>query len=83
MWAGYDVTDVRFELSKDFMSYPMTPQMLKEWLAAWQSGGVSDLTFYEGLQTGELVAETLGFEEEQQRKEDSVPAIGGDDEDRE
>lgn len=74
-WAGLD-GDVRFELNKDYIVASMDAQMFTAWVSAWQSGAISDETFYEGLQSGELVAETLGFDDEQERKGDSAGALG-------
>ncbi len=75
-WVGANHDDVVFELNKDFLPSPMDAQMLTALVAAWQSGAVSDETFFGTLVAGELVPETLTYDDEQDRKANSVPALG-------
>lgn len=75
-WVGADPEQAKIELNKDYLPSPMSPQLLTAWLAQWQSGAISDLTYFEGIQQGELVSEGLTFEEEQERKEISAPSLG-------
>ncbi|AEP08899.1 DUF4055 domain-containing protein [Micavibrio aeruginosavorus] len=74
-WAGLGGKAV-YEMNKDYLPTPMSAQDLTAWVGAWQSGGVSDRTFFEGLKSGEVISEGLTFEEEQDRKADSAPALG-------
>ncbi|PSL23467.1 DUF4055 domain-containing protein [Dyadobacter jiangsuensis] len=74
-WGGAK-GDVRFEINKDFLPMPMDAASLTAWVKAWQSGAVSEETFFEALQAGEVVGETLTFEDEQERKADSPPPLG-------
>jgi hypothetical protein len=74
-WAGL-TGDVRFEINKDFLPMPMDASALTSWVKAWQSGAISEETFFEALQAGEVVGETLTFEDEQDRKADSPPPLG-------
>ena len=75
-WSGANPDEVSIELNKDYLPAPMTAQMLTAWVATWQSGGISDQTFFGGLQSGELIPETLTFDEEQGMKAESAPALG-------
>lgn len=75
-WSGANPEEVAIELNKDYLPAPMSAQMLTAWVATWQSGGISDQTFFNGLQSGELIPETLTFEEEQDLKAESTPALG-------
>lgn len=74
-WAGL-TGDVRFEINKDFLPMPMDASALTAWVKAWQSGAISEETFFEALQAGEVVGETLTFEHEQDRKAESPPPLG-------
>lgn len=67
LWVGANPEEVRFELNKDFLPYPMDAQMLTAWVSAWQSGGFSYETFIGGLQRGELIPETVTAEDEAER----------------
>jgi len=75
-WVGANPEEVAIELNKDYLPAPMSAQMLTAWVSTWQSGGISDFTFFSGLQSGELVPETLTFEDEQDLKAESAPALG-------
>jgi len=77
-WAGLD-TNVTFELNKDYLPMPMDSAMLREWVAAWQSGAISQETFFEALTAGEMVSEGLTFDDEQERKAADGPPPGSED----
>lgn len=74
-WAGYGF-EVVFEMNTDFLPTPMDSAMLRELVGAWQSGAISELTFFEALQEGELIHESVTFEDERERKADSTPPLG-------
>lgn len=62
-WDGID-GQIRFELNKDFYPVPISPDMLRELVGALQSGSISPETFFENMQKGEIVSDTVTFEEE-------------------
>lgn len=74
-WGGI-TGEPRFELNKDYLPAAMDAAMLRELVAAWQSGAISEETFFETLQAGEMVPESLTFEDEKERKADSPPPLG-------
>lgn len=74
-WSGIS-GEVQYELNKHFLPIPMDAATLTAWVAAVQSGKVSDQTFFEALQAGEVVNENLTFEDEQERIANSAPALG-------
>lgn len=73
-WAGI-TGEIRLELNKDFLPQPMDAAMLTAVVKSWQSGAISDQTLFEALKAGEVVGDTLSYEEEQERKSESTPAL--------
>ena len=75
-WAGVESKDISYSLNKDYLPMPMDSSMLTAWVSSWQSGAISEETFFEGLQAGEIVDEGLTFDVEKERKAESGPALG-------
>jgi hypothetical protein len=75
-WGGLDPEKVTFSLNRDFLPMPMDSAMLRELVAAWQSGMLSLETAFGIIQAGEIVPEDLTFEDEQERKESEPPPLG-------
>jgi len=59
-----NVEPATIDLNKDFLPQPMTPQMLKEIVGAWQSGAISYATLFDNLKEGEVIAYDKEQEEE-------------------
>jgi len=78
-WGG-SKEDCSIELNQEFMPPEVSPEELKEWLAAWQVGapGFSDQGFFDLLKDREMVAEDVTLEDEQARIGDTVPARPGE-----
>lgn len=74
-WAGIS-GEVVLELNKDYLPTTMSAQALTAWVGAWQSGAISQETFFEGLKDGEVVNQNLSFEDEEERRAESAPALG-------
>lgn len=74
-WAGVTVTDenVKFEINRDFMPFPMTPQALTALLSAVQSGNMSQEAFFDLMKRGDLHEADLTFEDEQARIDATPP----------
>lgn len=71
--------DVSINLNNDFVPGAMTPQALSAWVAAVQSGSVSQETFFDALKDGEAVNPDLTFADEQDRRTASAgdaPPVG-------
>lgn len=68
-WMGLNADEFSYVLTRDFMPAKMTPQELTAWVSALQTGAVSQQTFFEALQEGEMVGDTLTYEEEEGRRE--------------
>lgn len=66
-WAGLPADDFDYQVNRDFVPAKMTAQELSAWVAAVQSGAVSQETFFEALHDGEMVKDSLTYEEEQDR----------------
>lgn len=78
-WTGTDVlasdTKTWIKLNKDFMNVKASPEEIKILLLAWQAGGISFKTFYEGLQKGEWARAGFTSEEEQKQIQKEEPMI--------
>lgn len=74
-WAGVPDADIKFEINRDFMPFPMTPQSVTALLSAVQSGNLSQEAFFDLMKRGDLHDAELTFEEEQARI-DAAPPIG-------
>jgi len=56
---------VKFELNRDFYPARMAPAELSALVMAWQQGAISDVTLFENLRQGEIIAADTTLEEEQ------------------
>lgn len=76
-WAGITVTNdnIKFEINRDFMPFPMTPQALTALLAIVQSGNMSQEAFFDLMKRGDLHDAELSFDDEQARI-DAAPPVG-------
>lgn len=74
-WAGHASEEIKFEINRDFMPFPLTPQAMTALLATVQSGNMSQEAFFDLLKRGDLHDAELTFEDEQARI-DSAPPIG-------
>lgn len=59
------VVPAEIELNRDFMPQEMTPQMLQQLVASWQSGAISANTLFENLKAGEIIDSKKEFDDEQ------------------
>ncbi len=76
-WSGV-TGPLQVELNQDYLPRPLSPQALNAHVQAWQAGALSGRSLFEALQSGEVLAAGLSYEEEQARKagealEPSVP----------
>ncbi|MFD2633228.1 DUF4055 domain-containing protein [Idiomarina piscisalsi] len=53
-WSGANASDVAFKLNTDFLPKTMSPQLLKELVAAHQAGAMPFDTLWKNLQKGEI-----------------------------
>jgi hypothetical protein len=67
-WAGAG-GKVAFTLNRDYLPIAMSAADLKAHVAAWQAGALSDESLFEALKQGEVIAESITFEEEAARKQ--------------
>lgn len=74
-WAGNGPASIK--LNTDYFPVTMTAQQLTAIVQAWQSGAMSDRTKFENFKRGELIAEDVTFEQEQQEIADRAPALSG------
>lgn len=65
-WAGA-ASEVRFALNRDFLPAGISAQDVTALVSAWQAGAFSAETLFENLKAGEIIADGVGFEEEQER----------------
>jgi hypothetical protein len=72
-WAGI-AGEVQYTLNKDFLPVGMTAQELTALVASWQAGAISEQTLFENLKAGELIADSVTFEDEQERIRSQRPA---------
>lgn len=73
-WAGAS-GEVTVELNRDFFPRPMSPQELSSLVLSWQQGAISPQTLFENLQDGQIIADGVTFEEEQERINNQI--MGG------
>jgi hypothetical protein len=72
-WAGI-AGEVQYILNKDFLPVGMTAQELTALVGSWQAGAISEQTLFENLKAGELIADSVTFEDEQERIRSQRPA---------
>jgi hypothetical protein len=65
-WAGL-TGDVAYTLNNDFVPIRMSAQELTALIGSWQSGAISSQTLFDNLQDGEIIAQGVTFEVEQER----------------
>jgi hypothetical protein len=75
-WAGFGA--VKAKLNTDYYPVSMTPQQLLALVQSWQARAISQETLFENLKQGEIVSETVTFEEEKERIDSQGPALNGD-----
>ena len=63
-WVGVASDQIEINLNRDLYDTKMSPQDLKELVAAWMSGAISRTTLHENLQRGEIVDGSRTVEEE-------------------
>ncbi|WP_321991516.1 DUF4055 domain-containing protein [Marispirochaeta aestuarii] len=68
--------EVSCEINTDYMPTEMTPQELKETVAAWQSGALSSIELFERLKAGEIVRADKSYDEHQAEVESDGPPLG-------
>jgi len=73
-WAGQS-GDIVYQLNRDYNPAMMDAQTLTALVAAVQAGKLSDESFFDLLQRGDVVASELSFENEQARIDASGPAL--------
>jgi hypothetical protein len=71
-WMG--VAPAVIKLNTDFMAAQMSPQMMRELLAAVQAGRISPQTYFENMKRGEIIDSVKSFEDEQAELETVPPA---------
>jgi hypothetical protein len=76
-WAGFDSSEVSYQLNRDFYPAAMTPAMLTAAVVAWQAGapGFSDQGLFNLFRRGELLADAATLEDEQQRIGERGPSF--------
>jgi hypothetical protein len=67
---------VKIDLNRDFTPQAMTPQMLLALFQAVQGGRISQRTFFDNLQRGEIIDADTRFEDEQSEIEESSDETG-------
>ncbi len=75
-WAGAAAGSAEFQLNKDFLPINMDPGMLRELLAAWQSGGISMPVLFDNLKRGELIRDDVTLEDMQEDIDNNIPGGG-------
>lgn len=70
--------EVSVMLNRDYLPTQMSPQLLTSLIQAVQSGKISQKTFFDNLQRGEIIDPDKEFEKEQQEiEEDGGAGLGG------
>jgi hypothetical protein len=73
-WAG-GAGEVSFALNKDFIPTKLTPEQLRELVAAWMNGALSDQELYSELQGGGIIDADKPFEEHEAQVQASAPKV--------
>lgn len=74
-WAGIKTREINVTLNTDFMPVGMTAQQLTALVTAWQSGSISKETLFYNLKRGEVIADDVDYEDEQERMENQEPIL--------
>jgi len=78
-WMGLQ-GDVAVRLNTDFMPTPMDPQMLTALFQLVQGGRISQQTFFENLQRGEIIAADTTFDQDElDRANDALAELDSED----
>lgn len=77
LWAGGN-GEATFLMNADFFPAQMTPAELKELVAAWQTGALSEQELFEKFQKGGVVRDDKEFEEHQTEISTNPPALLAD-----
>jgi hypothetical protein len=65
-WAGIS-GEVSYRLNTDFIPAKMSAQELTALVASWQAGAISGQTLFYNLKEGEVIADAVDYEDEQER----------------
>jgi hypothetical protein len=65
-WAAIS-GEISIKLNHDFVPAGMTSADLTALVASWQSGAISQETLFNNLKAGEIIADSVTYEEEQER----------------
>ena len=76
-WAAAS-GEVAFVLNKDFMPTTMAPNMMRELLLTWQSGGISMPVLFDNLKRGEIISADVDLETMQKDIDDNIPGFTED-----
>lgn len=74
-WQGLEGAEVDYELNKDYLPVPMDAQSLTALVKAWQSNAISQQTFFEAMQAGNVIPESRTFEEEKAFIDEAPPPL--------
>lgn len=74
MWLGEN-TAIKFELNTDYNLTTMTTKEINELTTAWLSGGISHHDLFQNLQKGEIIDNSVTFEEWQTQKDEESPKL--------
>lgn len=70
-WAGGS-GPATVELNRDFFPRPMSSEEITSLVTSWQQGAISPQTLFENLQAGQIIADSVTFEQEQERINNQV-----------
>lgn len=73
-WAGAN-GEATVDLNRDFLPGGLTSQDMTAMIGAWQQGAVSAETLFDNLKAGEIIADDVTFEEEQERIAGATPGM--------
>lgn len=77
------IEEIKFELNTDFLPASMSEGKLRELTKTWQSGGISDIEYFNQLKIGEIIDSSKSFEEHQleleEQNNDNIVGIENDD----
>lgn len=73
-WAGAG-GEAYIRLNTDFLPAGMSGQDMTALIGAWQSGAISAQTLHANLKAGEIIADDVSFEEEQEKIASQSPTL--------
>lgn len=74
-WQGV-TEEIQYEINRTFMPAKMDSGTLTAMVAAWQVGAFSKETLFDNLKQGEVIADSVTFEEEEARIDIQPPVLG-------